>query len=115
MGLMADLHLVIQPSQVFRGTDYIPEKCMTQKQIIVRYLESCNGWRPAYTLRGLNTPFGFLGHQADRRARELAAEGKLQHKIEGGYAWYRATPLQYKTLFVRGDHGEVIQTINLPI
>ena len=107
--------MVIQLSQAFRGTDYIPEKYMTQKQLIIRYLQECNEWKPAYHLRGLATPFGFLGHQADRRARELAVEGKLQHKIEGGYAWYRATPLQYKTFLVKGDNNEVLEVIKVPI
>lgn len=75
---------------------------MTQKELIVRHLQDCNDWRPTYSLRGLATPLGFLGHQADCRARELAVEGKVEHKIEGGYAWYRAKPLVYQTFKVEG-------------
>lgn len=75
---------------------------ITQKQIIIRYLQEINDWKPAYQLRGLSTAFGFLGHQADRRARELAAENKIEHKIEGGYAWYRAKKDAYKLQKVVG-------------
>ena|SRR3990167_4418720 len=73
---------------------------MSQKQLIVKYLRSvweaydikeyC--WIKAYQLRGKQTQYGFLGHQADRRARELANEGLLERRIKDGYAEYRFIP-----------------------
>lgn len=63
---------------------------VTQKEMIVNYLNVLGCWIPAYNLRGRKTIFGFLGHQADRRARELAAEGKIQRKTKGKFAYYKA-------------------------
>jgi len=54
---------------------------MTQKNLIIEYLKSVNDYVPAYKLRGLNTPLGFLGHQADRRARELASSNILERRL----------------------------------
>lgn len=65
-------------------------KIMTQKQIIIKWLEYKNEWIPAYKMRSVETPYGWLGFQADRRCRELAHEGKIEHKIDNGYAYYRA-------------------------
>lgn len=63
----------------------------SQKKLITEYLESVpNEWVRAYDLRGKATEFGFLGHQADRRARELATDGIVEHRISEGYAEYRA-------------------------
>lgn len=53
---------------------------VSQKEMIKSFLRSMNCWVPAYNLRGRKTVFGFLGHQADRRARELAAAGEIQVK-----------------------------------
>ncbi len=64
---------------------------MTQKKILVERLKDIGDWIPAYKLRGVNTPYGFCGHQADRRLRELAAEGKILHRINGKYAEYKYT------------------------
>ena len=61
---------------------------MTQKQIIIKHLEAVNDWIPAYELRGLDTQFGFLGHQSDRRCRELFNEGKIERKI-ARFVYYR--------------------------
>jgi hypothetical protein len=63
---------------------------MTQKEMIIKYLELLDCWIPAYNLRSRKTIFGFLGHQSDRRARELAAEGKIERKLNGKYAYYHA-------------------------
>lgn len=88
---------------------------MTQKQIIIRHLQTKNDWTPAYKLRGVATVFGFIGHQGDRRCRELCENGKLEHKIEGGYAWYRVKSLSYKPYKVLLPDGSVDKIINLPI
>lgn len=64
---------------------------MSQKKLIIKYLESLNGgWVHAYDLRGKVTRDGFLGHAGDRRARELAHAGAIEHRIKDGYAEYRA-------------------------
>lgn len=68
---------------------------MTQKEIILKYLEHLHlgdregGWVYEYRLRSIHTPFGWLGSQGDRRCRELAQEGKLERKKDGKYAMYR--------------------------
>ena len=73
---------------------------MSQKTLICDYLawkwkndwqlpREEQGWIRAYELRGKDTPFGFLGHQADRRARELAESGMIEHRIKDKYAEYR--------------------------
>jgi hypothetical protein len=71
---------------------------LTQKQAIISYLRWVNDWIPSYKLRSLETPFGWIGIQGDRRARELAQEGKIDHKIEGKYSYYKAKEPQYKTI-----------------
>lgn len=69
---------------------------MTQPQIILKLLESQpNVWFKSYNLRGRDTPWGFCGHQADRRARQLAEEGKVEvrHSKYAEYKW-KASGLQ---------------------
>lgn len=65
---------------------------LSQKQIILRHLREINVWVPSFKLRGIPTKFGFIGHQGDRRCRELAHEGKIQHKLIGAYVYYRLAP-----------------------
>lgn len=62
---------------------------MTQKWIIYKHLEQVGDWIPAYKLRSIKTSFGWLGHQADREARRMAAEGIILRRINGRYAEYR--------------------------
>ncbi len=79
---------------------------ITQREIILRYLRSIpDQWVKAYDLRGKATPFGFSGHQADRRARELAEEGliEVQHSK---YAEYRAMKPKKVEWFVVPATGE---------
>jgi len=54
---------------------------MTQKDLIIEYLKLVNDYVPAYKLRGLNTSIGFLGHQSDRRCRELYNSDKLDKRL----------------------------------
>jgi hypothetical protein len=75
---------------------------MTQEEILKRQLSACNDWVPAFKLRGVSTPFGFLGHQADRRLRKMAEEGKIQRKIINGYVYYKIEPLPVRILKVEG-------------
>ena len=51
-------------------------KRITQKELILKYLRSEDRWFNSYELRGKPTQWGFLGHQGDRRARELARRAK---------------------------------------
>lgn len=69
-------------------------KSLTQREIILFYLrdnykENPEQWTRAYELRGKSTKFGFCGHQADRRARELSQDGLIEHRIKDGYAEYK--------------------------
>ena len=75
----------------------------TQKQVLIKHLYQVysrdlnlnkdeRGWTRAYSLRGINTDFGFSGHQSDRRLRELAQAGKVEHRIKDKYAEYRHKP-----------------------
>ena len=61
---------------------------MTQKEIILKTLAFYNAWIPSYKMRSTSTAFGWLGHQADRIARDLAHEGKIQRRRIGKYAEY---------------------------
>ncbi len=72
---------------------------MTQKQIIISYLRYTNDWIPAYNLRGIKTDFGFLGHQADRRARELVNEGKIIRRINKKFVEYKINKERQGELF----------------
>lgn len=62
----------------------------TQKYKILAFLRSkrfedpYEGWVRAYSLRGAE-----YGHQADRRARELAQAELIEHRLEGKFAAYR--------------------------
>lgn len=77
---------------------------ITQKQIIHKFLKSIHpSWSKAYDLRGRNTEFGFCGHQADRRAREMAESGEIEVRHDGKYAEYRSkVPLKVELWRVAG-------------
>lgn len=72
---------------------------LSQKEIVVRYLAARMGqWTPSYDLVKQETDWGYLGIQADRRAFELAQEGKfvspnyiyyIEHRKAGKYAEFR--------------------------
>lgn len=86
---------------------------ITQKQIIINYLQERNDWTPSHFLQGVPTRWGFIGSEGKRRARELVVEGKLEHKIEGKFVYYRVKPLQYKQYKVLGVDGQVEKLINV--
>lgn len=78
---------------------------MTQKQIILKYLEYVGEPVPAYKLRSVSTPFGFLGHQADRVCRKLAQEGYITRVQMGKYAGYLTkSDKRYKEVKVEGTN-----------
>jgi hypothetical protein len=64
---------------------------MNQKEIILKYLNDKRNWVFNYKLSGLQTRYGWLGSQADRRARELCgSEGdKPRFEYEGEYRGIR--------------------------
>jgi DNA-binding transcriptional ArsR family regulator len=65
---------------------------MTQDQILIKYLTG-KDWTYSYQLIKVNTPWGFLGTSADRRARTLRERGVLEEKREGKYVMYRVKEL----------------------
>lgn len=77
----------------------------SQKAILIKHLyeiyNACSdknfAWIKAYDLRGKETTHGFSGHQADRRLRELAKEGRIEHRINGKFAEYRYKELPKQT------------------
>lgn len=67
----------------------------TQKEFIKEFLRRENRWVRSYELRSTPTEHGFMGWQADRRARELAEDGEIERRHNGKYAEYRAkTPVK---------------------
>ena len=64
----------------------------TQKGILLMALEDEGGWVEGFRLRGVATPYGFTGHSADRRLRELAEDGRIDSRTNSkGFAEYRIT------------------------
>lgn len=65
-------------------------KKFSQKEIILNLLkESPGNWFPSYSLLKASTRWGWIGSQGDRRARELAEEGKIVVRHQGKYAEYK--------------------------
>ena len=83
---------------------------LKQVKIVVDYLKSnYPHWIPAYKLRSIDTEFGWLGSQGDRRCRELAEKGTIERKLIGKYANYRALGPRTYTEYTRVDTGEIIK------
>jgi hypothetical protein len=62
---------------------------ITQKEIILKYLEHKDDWVPSYFLIKNDTPWGWIGSGSDRIARYMVEEGLLERKGEGKYSYYR--------------------------
>ena len=62
---------------------------MNQKQIIKKYLGAENDWVMEGKIRSINTPWGFIGFRGDRNCRQMVADGELEHKMIGKYAYVR--------------------------
>ena len=61
----------------------------TYESIIFKVLdERPNDWIPSYDFIKLNTKWGWLGSSADRIARYMAEDGKIERKREGKYTYY---------------------------
>lgn len=83
-------------------------KKLTQPEIILKFLrENPNTWYFSYELRGKSTPWGFCGHQADRRARKMAEDNIIEVRHTGKYAQYRAKPpIKMTNIFAILPDGE---------
>lgn len=63
---------------------------MKQRSIILDYLDDVYPeWTPGYKLHGLPTTHGFIGSRGERTARDLRAEGLIEHKMIGKFVYYR--------------------------
>lgn len=63
---------------------------MTQTKILLTYLADLYPeWIEGFKLCSVQTAYGWLSHKADARLRELRADGEIERKIEGKYAFYR--------------------------
>ncbi len=47
---------------------------ITQHEIVLRYLNNQGSWVKSFNLRGVETDWGSIGTQGDKRARELAKD-----------------------------------------
>lgn len=54
---------------------------MTQKNALLEYLKHKRRWIPSYDLVKVNTPYGFLPKNGDRRARELVQAGLIEREL----------------------------------
>lgn len=64
---------------------------MTYSQIILNLLRDApKNWFYSHQLGKVNTKWGWIGSSGERRARELAEEGKIDVRHIGKYAEYRA-------------------------
>lgn len=77
-----------------RGSDVTMKK--SQSQIILDVLAESPEGLLSYQLCKVDTKYGWLGLQAPRRARELAAEGVIEAEGDGKYTRYKRKEL---TLF----------------
>ena len=65
---------------------------MSYKQIILEVLEDFGDWIPSWQFINCKTDYGYLGHSAGRRLRELAQAGLIDRRINEKYVEYRAKP-----------------------
>lgn len=60
------------------------------KEIIIRLLQkNPDRWYWGYELEKANTPYGWIGTQGQRRARELAEDHKIDKRLKDGLVQYR--------------------------
>lgn len=75
---------------------------LTQKEIILRHLKDAGSeWTPAFKLRSVSTPYGWIGHQGDRVCRKLTETGVIERRIIRRYAHYRIRQFKEAELKVR--------------
>lgn len=84
---------------------------ITQRQIILNLLRSHpHEWFFSYDLMKVETPWGFIGSQGDRRARELAEDSLIEVNHEEKYARYRAKENKLKEVW-RAPDGRIIKQV----
>ena len=95
---------------------------ISQKQIILDHLKAIKEnskddegqWVREYNLRSTNTPFGWLGFQADRRCRELHQDGQIERRLNGKYAEYRFKEAETFQPIKIETHSEPMRLFELP-
>jgi hypothetical protein len=65
---------------------------MKQKELIKQYLKDLNEWEYEYKIRGLKTPYGFIGARGDRNVRQMIKDNEIEAKFEGKYRIVRYKP-----------------------
>ena len=60
----------------------------TQEEIIARVVAHASEPVPSWNLQKANTPWGWLGHSADRMARKMAEQGKLHRTYKGREVYF---------------------------
>ena len=60
----------------------------TQEEIITQVVTHAPEPVPSWNLQKVNTPWGWLGHSADRIARKMAEQVKLHKTYVGRYVHY---------------------------
>lgn len=82
-------------------------KKLTQREIILALLRSQpSRYFFSYELLKAETPYGWLGSQGDRRARELAEDNLIEVCHDGKYAEYKALPAKEVVIY-RAEGREV--------
>lgn len=61
---------------------------MKQDDIILKVISQSAEPTPSWALVKVNTPWGWLGTSADRRARKMAELGQLERIRHGKYVYY---------------------------
>lgn len=70
---------------------------LTQEEIIMRVVSQSSDPVPSWEVQKVSTPWGWLGHSADRTARKMAEQGKL-HKIYRKKLVYYSLPQEENQL-----------------
>lgn len=74
-------------------------KKLSQKEIVRKLLRNePDKWFYTYDLQKVNTEYGWLGTQADRRARELRTAGILESRPAGQYEQFKYIPTRHEEL-----------------
>ncbi len=61
---------------------------LTQEEIIMRVVSQSADPVPSWNLQKASTPWGWLGHSADRMARKMAEQGKLHKTYKKKFVYY---------------------------
>jgi hypothetical protein len=70
------------------GFNRMMDRKHTQEEIIMNVVSHSADPVPSWNLQKVNTPWGWLGHSADRMARKMAEQGKLHKNYVRKYVYY---------------------------